>query len=77
MLFDELPKGAGVVVVFDMAEFVNDDIVDNGWRGLHKLPVIVDVCMNIATSPAGFIGFDGDGVCISANLFAKLFGTLC
>ena len=62
MLFDELPKWAGVVVVFDMAEFVDDDIVDNGGRGLDQLPVIVDVCMNITTSPAGFIGFYGDGI---------------
>ena len=38
-LVDFVPEGVGVVAVVEVAELVDDDVVDDGERGHHALPV--------------------------------------
>jgi len=41
-----------VVVFYEMAEFVDDDVVDVGFRGLDESQVEVDAGSSGATAPA-------------------------
>ena len=38
-----LPKRGGVVLVFEMRDFVGDDIINHKLRGERQSPVIIDV----------------------------------
>jgi hypothetical protein len=69
--FDELPEGGGMVVVDQVAEFVDYDIIKNPFRGHNQSPVQVDPAIMMAAAPAasvvlyaavggGFANHDGE-----------------
>src|SRR5688572_24695040 len=51
-LVDLIPERAGVVAVMEMTQLVDDDVIDDGWRRHHALPMEAKPSRGRARSPS-------------------------
>lgn len=53
--FNSIPECFGVVHLFSVAQFMDNDIIQNPGRRQHKPPVKIQISFGRAASPAGFL----------------------
>ena len=66
------PEAGRVVHLLSVAQFVDDDVVEDLWRRQEKKAVEIEVSFGAAASPAGFLAADRDAAVVDAHERGKM-----
>lgn len=74
--FHTRPKIFGMVHMFQMAQFMNDYVVQHVWWSQHEPPVEGEGTAAAATPPAGLLVTDGNGGINMPDQMTVVFGII-
>ena len=54
------PKSSGMIAMYKMCEFVDEDVVNHCWLVVHEMPVKIEIALISAAAPTGRLVFEGN-----------------